>query len=483
MTRGAMSFVERHGLWTDERSRAANEVEKLVESHKLDVVRLSFADQHGVLRGKTVVAGELPRMMREGSTFPMTLLAKDTAHRTVPAVLSLSEAGFTKRDMEAAADVVIVPDPATFHILPWAAGTGWLLCDLYFTSGEPVPVSTRYLYRRALERLSEAGFDFVAGLEVEFHVFKLENPRLQLDDAGQPGPPPEVSLLTQGYQHLTELRYDQLDPMLEILRRNIMGLGLPLRTLEVEYGPSQCEFTFQPRHGLEPADMMMLARSATKQVCRRHGYLASFMCRPRIPNVFSSGWHLHQSLRDKRTGGNVFMPAAGAVLSPVAQHYLAGLLEHAQGAAALATPTINGYRRYGRHSLAPDRAVWAHDHRNVMVRVLGGPGDSATRLENRVGEPAANPYLYMASQVLSGLDGIQRQLDPGPPCDAPYEAAAPKLPHSLGEALAALGKDACLRAGLGSAFVDYYSLIKEAEIARFEREVTEWEQREYFEIF
>src|ERR1700691_3908216 len=158
-----MSFVERHGLWTDDRSKAANEVERLVESQKLEVVRLSFADQHRVLRGKTLVADELPRMMREGSTFPMTLLAKDTAHRTVPGVLSLSGAGFSKRDMEAAADVVIVPDPATFHVLPWATSTGWLLCDLYFTDGRPVPISTRYLYRRALERLDEDGFEFVAG--------------------------------------------------------------------------------------------------------------------------------------------------------------------------------------------------------------------------------------------------------------------------------------------------------------------------------
>jgi glutamine synthetase len=478
-----MSFVERHGLWTDEQAKAANEAEKRVESEQLEVVRLSFADQHGVLRGKTIVADELPRMMREGSTFPMTLLAKDTAHHTVPSVLSLTGAGFTRRDMEAAADVVIVPDPATFHILPWAASTAWLLCDLYFTNGQPVPISTRYLYRRALDRLAEAGFNYVVGLEVEFHIFKLENPRLQLSDAGQPGPPPEVSLLTQGYQHLTELRYDQLEPVLDILRRNIVGLGLPLRTLEVEYGPSQCEFTFQPRQGLEPADMMILARSAMKQVCRRHGYLASFMCRPRIPNVFSSGWHLHQSLRDKRTGANAFVPGDAGVLSPVGRHYLAGLLEHAPGAAALATPTINGYRRFGRHALAPDRAVWGHDHRNVMVRVLGGPGDSATRLENRVGEPAANPYLYMASQILAGLDGIERQLDPGPPTDAPYEAAARMLPRSLTEAIAALRADSCLRAGLGGTFVDYYSLIKEAEVARFDLEVTEWEQREYFEIF
>jgi glutamine synthetase len=478
-----MTFAERHGLWTDERSKAADEVEKLIELHKLDVVRLSFADQHGMLRGKTVVAGELPRIVREGSTFPMTLLAKDTAHRTVQSVLTLEGAGFTRRDMEAAADVVIIPDPGTFRVLPWASGTGWLLCDLYFTGGAPVPISTRYLLRGALQRLSEAGFDYVAGLEVEFHIFKLQDPRLRLDDAGQPGPPPEVSLLTQGYQHLTELRYDQVDPILEILRRNIVALGLPLRTLEVEYGPSQCEFTFQPRQGLEPADMMMLARSAIKQIARRHGFHASFMCRPRIPNVFSSGWHLHQSLLDVRTGGNAFMPEAREVLSQTGKCFLGGLIEHAAGAAAFATPTINGYRRYGRHALAPDRAVWGHDHRNVMVRVLGGPGDAATRLENRVGEPAANPYLYMASQILSGLDGIEREIDPGPPSDTPYEANARMLPHNLGQAIAALRQDECLRAGLGAAFIEYFSLIKEAEIARFEREVTEWEQREYFELF
>src|SRR5260370_886100 len=129
---------------------------------------------------------------------------------------SLSGAGFIKRDMEAAAGVVIVPDPATFDILPWAIGTGWLLCDLYFTSGQPVPISTRYLYRRALERLGEAGFDYVAGLEVEFHIFKLENPRLSLHDSGQSGPPPEDSRPPQGDHAPPELRFDHPEPLLHI---------------------------------------------------------------------------------------------------------------------------------------------------------------------------------------------------------------------------------------------------------------------------
>ncbi len=117
------------------------------------------------------------------------------------------------------------------------------------------------------------------------------------------------------------------------------------------------------------------------------------------------------------------------------------------------------------------------------MRVLGSPGEAAARLENRAGEPAANPYLYMASQIYTGLDGMERMLDPGPSADTPYETEAPRLPKSLEEALRTLRNDTCLADGLGRNFVDYYLRIKEAEIARYEAEVTEWEQQEYFELF
>jgi glutamine synthetase len=149
----------------------------------------------------------------------------------------------------------------------------------------------------------------------------------------------------------------------------------------------------------------------------------------------------------------------------------------------ISTPMINGYKRYRPYSLAPDRAIWGRDNRGVMLRVLGGPKDTATRIENRVGEPAANPYLYMASQLLSGLDGMERHLDPGPSADTPYEAKALFLPKTLREAAYALRDDTFFRTVMGSAFIDYYVFIKEAEITRFQQEVTEWEQREYFEMF
>jgi glutamine synthetase len=480
--RKARSFVERHGLWNDEQFEAAALADKRIEDDGLDTVRLSFPDQHGILRGKTVVATEAAAAMRNGCAITTTLLAKDTAHKTAFPVFTAG-GGFGMAEMEGGGDFLMIADPTTFRVLPWAPRTGWVLCDIYFADGKPVPFSTRHLYRRALQRLAGAGFDYVAGLEVEFHIFKLDDARLAPADATWPGAAPQVSLLAQGYQYLTETRFDQLEPILDIVRREIVALGLPLRSIEVELGPSQCEFTFQPQVGLSPADTMMLFRSAVKQICRRQGCHATFMTRPKLDNVLSSGWHLHQSLRERRTGANAFAATDNDLLSPVGRGFLAGLLAHARAAAAFTTPTINGYKRYRSYSLAPDRVIWGRDNRGAMIRVLGGRGDAAARLENRAGEPAANPYLYMASQIVSGVDGMEKKLDPGPSADTPYEVAAEPLPKSLEEALAALRADTCLAAGFGQDFIGYYLRLKEAELARYRAEVTEWEQREYFELF
>jgi glutamine synthetase len=478
-----LSFVERHGLWSNEQKEAAGRLRKIVEAQKLEVIRLSFPDQHGILRGKTLVASEALASLESGCSITTTMLAKDTSHKTVFPVFT-SGGGFGMREMEGAADVLMVADPLSFRVLPWASATGWLLCDVYFADGRPVPFATRNLYKSVLAKLEARGYDFVAGLEVECHIFKLEDARMSPEDAGQPGTPPNVSLLSHGYQYLTEQRYDQMEPVLEIVRRDIVALGLPLRSIEVEYGPSQCEFTFKPMAGLEPADTMVLFRSAVKQICRRHGYHATFMCRPRIPNAMASGWHLHQSVVARDSGANAFMAKDGdEFLSAFGRHYLGGLLQHARASAVFTTPTINGYKRYRSYSLAPDRAIWGRDNRGVMIRVLGGANDPATRLENRIGEPAANPYLYMASQILSGLDGVDRALDPGPSADTPYETQAALLPKTLREAVDSLKDDPFFREALGAKFVDYYVHIKNAEIERFQAEVSEWEQREYFEMF
>ena len=477
------SFVEKHSLSTPDRVAAAKAVEEQIRHDGTQVVRLSFVDQHGILRGKTVVAAEVARLIDSGLGVPSSLLLKDTSNRTVFATFT-PKGGVGIKEMEGAGDMLMIPDPSTFKTLPWAPHTGWMLCDLRFGAGAAVPFSTRDLFRAALERLDQRGLAFVAGAELEFHLFRLTDKQLRPEDAAQPGRPPNVELTTQGFQYLGEYSYDELDPIYEKIRVGLQQLGLPLCSLEVEFGPSQCEITFNPGVGLEAADIVVLARSAIKQIARRNGYHATFMCRPRIANVVSSGWHLHQSLRAVADGANAFLThEPGEILSPLGRGYLAGLLAHANAAASFSTPTINGYKRYRPYSLAPDRAIWGRDNRGAMLRVVGEAGSAATRIENRIGEPAANPYLYMASQIVSGLDGIDRALQPPPSADTPYETEAPALPGSLDEALVALDRSACLRAGFTDGFIDYWLHLKRAELARFNAEVSEWEQREYFSIF
>ncbi|WP_371596939.1 glutamine synthetase family protein [Streptomyces sp. NBC_00564] len=478
-----MGFIERHGLWSAEQTAAAGEILARAESGGMTAVRVVFADQHGLLRGKTVTVGELPNVLREGTGIASSLLAKDTSGRTVFPLFT-KETPLGLPELRGAADMVMVPDPLTFRMLPWSPGTGWLLCDLRFTSGGPVPLCTRGLLRSVLDQAG--GLTYRTGLEVEFHLFRLDDPRLGPGDLGQPGAAPEVGMLNHGYQYLSELRYDELDPMLDVLRSNIEGLGLPLRSMEVEFGPSQVELTLQPADGLGTADAMVLLRSAVKQVAARHGHHATFMCRPHLTGVFSSGWHLHQSVL--RDGVALFAPEhsgsseSGPPLSPYGTSFLGGLLRHARATSAFSTPTLNGFKRFRSLSLAPDRAVWGRDNRGAMVRVVGD-GPSATRLENRIGEPAANPYLYLASQLAAGLEGVAGDLDPGPAADEPYATQAEPLPRSLGEALDALEADQALADRLGKDFVSYYASIKRAELARFGQEVTDWEQREYFRVF
>ncbi|MDP3355687.1 MAG: glutamine synthetase, partial [Polaromonas sp.] len=291
---------------------------------------------------------------------------------------------------------------------------------------------------------------------------------------------------------LSEQWFDMAEEPLRIVQHTAQALGLPLQSLEIELGPSQVEAVFDATDALTAADNMVLFRSAVKQALRRTGYHATFMCRPPFPNIMSSGWHLHQSLVDRQTGANLFQREASApgteqtdaqfTLSEVGEHYLAGLLDHARGMTVFCTPTINGFGRFRPNALAPQSVLWGRDNRGAMLRVVGQPGDAATRIENRIGEPAANPYLYLASQIHAGLDGIARQLKAPAATDAPYGEAAVKIPTSLGEALDALRSDAALVDAFGSHFVNYFTRIKQSEVTRHEQAVDrdDWQRREYF---
>ncbi len=425
---GRKGFVQEFDLLTKGQRAAADEVTDRLAEDGIKTVRIAWADQHGIPRGKFL----------------------------------------STHDFVSAFDTAIDFSGAT------------LVMD-----GKPVPFSTRGVMREQLGRLEAAGFDYVAGLEVEFYIVQRESPvnRIAPDQTGWPPPPFAVSVAEQGYQYLSETRLSGVNDLLTILRDGLEAVGLPLRSMEDEWGPGQMEFTFDPLPGIGSADAMVLFRSAVKQLCQANGYHATFMCRPNLPNFFSSGWHLHESLREAGGDTNAFTDP-DVVLSSVGRQFLAGLLEHALPMTVFTTPTINGYKRFRPYSFAPDRVVWAVENRGAMVRVQGAPGDEGTHLENRLGEPAANPYLFMAANIAAGLDGIEGQKTPPPPAEAdPYAAEATMLPTQLWEALDALADDSFFRGAFGDVFIDYVLMMKRSEVGRFLSEVTDWEQREYFEFF
>lgn len=477
-----MSFVERHGLAGKDDQERWQDIFRAIDNNKLETIRISFADQHGILRGKTVMAKDLASVAGSGVSMTSTLLLKDSSHRTVFPVWQ-ADAGFGDAILTGAGDFLMIPDPSSFRTLPWSPHSGWLLADIYLPDGRPVPFSSRHILRKAVADLEQQGSSLITGLEVEFYVYRVIDQALQHEDGGMPHAPPKTELLSPGYQYLTEDHYDQLEPALDMVRRACENLHLPIRSMEVEFGASQCEVTFHPAPAMDHADNMMLFRSAVKQVCRREGLHATFMSRPRVPNAMGSGWHLHQSLVDAKTGENQFVPDAGDNLSPAGRHWVAGVLEHAAASCLLSTPTVNGYKRYQPFQLAPDRVQWGIDNKGAMIRCLASPGDKASRIENRVGDPAANPYLYFASQILCGHDGLRKGAEPPPPSNAPYNSDAPALPKTLGEAIMAFSGSAFYRAQLGDDIVEYLTRIKQAEWDRFLGTVSEWEHQEYFRLF
>ncbi len=490
---GTPGFVRRHRLHTDEQHAAAEAVAAEIREKGLRTVRVVIVDQHGIARAKFLSAEAAIAAMSSGLDFSGAIYSLDTGNSVFPQAFGAG-GGFGIPELTGFPDVVIVPDPHTFRVLPWADRTGWVLCDAYFSNGRPMPLDGRAIMREQLRRLEAAGYGYTAGLEVEYYIVGLVNERIALEATGAPPPPPLVDVVEQGYQYLSETRLDGVDGTLRALRDALYDIGIPPRSMEDEWGPGQMEFTFAPLAGLSAADAMIMFRTAVKSICRRRGLLATFMCWPALPNFFPSGWHLHESLTEAGSGDNVFV-SESEMLSPVGRQFVAGLLEHAKPMTIFTTPTVNGYGRFRPYSFAPDRIGWALENRGAMVRVQGGAGDKGTHVENRLGEPAANPYLYMAANIAAGLDGITRGVEPPPPVTAdPYAEDAELLPTSLAAAIAALEGDTLFRRAFGDAFVDYYLMMKRAENARYEAAVaehpppegtvvSEWEMREYFEVY
>ncbi|MFG2797050.1 glutamine synthetase family protein [Streptomyces pseudovenezuelae] len=427
----------------------------------IDVVRVIYPDLIGTDRARDVLVDHLPSACAHGLAFCRAVYHTTPQGDVVPVAGGL-DAGLP--------DVCVRPDLSTLSALPWEPGVATCLGEVTdpATSG-PAAESPRDLLRAVLDRCAAQGLRPVVGPELEY--FLLEP---------APGTPagwrraPEVT----GAVYTAGLRADPGNHLLRTLRL-LRDLGLGVITGNHEFDGGQYEINLTHSEALDAADRAFRFKAAVKELARKEGNLATFMAKP-FGDAGGSGFHLHLSCQDDE-GDNAFDDPAGAHgLSAAARHAVAGILAHAPALAALANPTVNSYKRFGPDTLAPWLIDWGLDNRSAMVRVPPERGSGA-RLELRLGDASANPYLLIAGTLAAALLGIQAGEEPPVPLEGyGYDTArSAVLPMDLSAALDALEADAPLAELLGKDFTTSYLAYKRNEVERFQRHVTDWEFTEY----
>jgi glutamine synthetase len=428
-----------------------------------------FVDLHGKPCAKAVPMASFDMLMDGGAGF----------------------AGFAAGDMgqsPADPDLLAVPDPASYTPLPWKPGVAVLHCDPH-VDGEPWPYAPRVILKRRLDALAaEQGWTFKIGVEAEYTLLRrTPEGRLEIADALDTSAKPcyEVKGLTRMWDHLSGLS------------RCMNDLGWGNYANDHEDGNGQFENNFGYADALTTADRTIFFRYMVHMLAHDAGMTATFMPKP-FSTVTGNGMHMHQSLWTL-DGEPLFADdsdSRGLGLSKTAYHYLGGLMEHGRAAAALTCPTVNSYKRIGvgkpasGSTWAPAYVAYGGNNRTVMMRIPEGG-----RIEHRGVDGSANPYLAAVALLASGLDGIERSLDPGEPVtDDLFVLRAEEvrrrniahLPRTLDAAVGELENDAVLRAALGTVpggdYIDYYAQVKRAEFGEYHATVSEWEVDRYLTL-
>jgi len=426
----------------------------------IDVVRVSYPDLIGVDRGRDVLLDELPAVLDHGMAFCRAVFHTTPRGDVVPVQGGLADG---------LPDVTVVPDLGTLTDLPWEPGAAWCLGDTRVQGGGPAPESPREVARRVRARLAEQGLSAVIGPELEFFVCEPDGSHAGgwKRYADEPG-----NVYVVGRKG---------DPrgLLVSMLRHLRDAKLQVTAANHEFCPGQFEINLTHSDLLDAADRAFRLKSAVQEIARHAGLLATFMAKP-FNDEGGSGFHLHLSLVDGE-GRNVFGDPSGPDgLSTVGRAAIAGVLRHAPALAALLNPTINSYKRFGPDTLAPWLVDWGLDNRSAMIRIPPERG-SAARMEVRLGDATANPYLAMAAIGAAVHLGVRDRADPPEPLTGyGYDPErAPMLPQSLDAALDALERDEALGEVLGEYFVTSFVAYKRNELERFSRSVTDWEFREY----
>ncbi len=441
-------------------SADVRQVVEQLRSEGIDVVRVSFPDMIGVDRGRDVLIDELKTAAGHGMAFCRATYHTSPMGDVVP-VQGGIEAGLP--------DVLVRPDFATLAPMPWEPGARSCLGDAFLVDGSPAPESPRNVVRRVAGLLSEVGLTAIVGPELEYYLCEPD-----------PSTPSGYSRYADstGNVYVVGRKGDPNGILLRTLRW-LRDADLQVTAANHEFSPGQFEINLNHTELVDAADRAFRMKSAVQEIARYEGMLATFMAKP-FNDEGGSGFHLHVSLNDD-AGTNVFGDPDGEHgLSAVGRHAIAGVLRHAPALAAIANPTINSYKRFGPDTLAPWLIDWGLDNRSAMLRVPPERGPGA-RMEVRLGDATANPYLIMAAVGAAIYIGVRDKLElPAPLEGYGYDPeSAPMLPQTLVAALDALEADTVLGEALGEYFVTSFVTYKRNEIERFERFVTDWEFREY----
>ena len=439
-----------------------------LQGRGIDVLRLIYADVLGITRSKDLLVSQLEHGAHNGPAFCQGVWVTTTQGGVLDAN-NIASDGLQ--------DLVSKLDPNTIHDMPWEPGVAYAIADAYNPDKTDNMMSPRTVLRSIMNKYAELGLQPVVGPELEFYI---------TDRTPEGGF--KRSLTQTGRVYTTGALVDPEGVFLHLLRQ-LDRLGIGVFAGNHEFSPSQYEINLWHSEALDAADRTFLFKTAIKDVVHRTGKHATFLGKP-FADEGGSGFHLHFSVTDLL--GNNKMHNGDGTLSQTALQMIAGITKHAKALTAFCNPTINAFKRLGPDTLAPFRANWGYDNRSCMVRVPPERGQG-TRLEVRVGDGAANPYLLIAAILAAGLDGIQNNLDcPDPAEGMAYDnEAAEILPLSLTEALDALEADTDLSHVMAQELINVFMVMKRDEVERYNaevadpstRDVTAWEIREYMEDF
>jgi glutamine synthetase len=439
----------------DSRKRVHGRIEK----EGIEFVLLWFTDIEGHLKSFAVTPSEIKAALDDGMGFDGSSIT-----------------GFNAIEES---DMVAIPDPETFQLMPWKEGetkVARMICDIVTPDGNPYEGDPRYVLRRALDRMAALGFDtFNVGPELEYFLFRDDKGTETLDEGGY------FAMTTM--DAASELRQETV--------RALEGMGIPIEYVHHEVGPSQHEIDMRFSDALAMADHTVTYRLIVKEIAKKSGYHATFMPKP-IFGENGSGMHTHQSLF--KDGRNAFFDGDDEWnLSAAGKAFIAGQLRHAREISAVFAQWVNSYKRLVPGYEAPVYVAWSRRNRSALIRIpLYKPGaEQATRAEIRCPDPACNPYLTFATLLHAGLEGIEQGYELPDPMETNLYHLTPEqrkergivsLPETLGEAVDELAGSELVRKALGPHIFDRYVDLKRAEWDEYRVQLSQWELDKYLSV-